>query len=217
MYCKQIALSDTFEETLLCIVSDDVTRFDFKLRSHQGVIWQKVGNRMRAVDAGNYAYSVLWQICIFYGCRHKPSLERLYHQAGVRYPTLDLNHNYTTNSLIMQGDAMEVSLAIARETGPAIDPAVARGRLAYNASVRDSVATFNRILRFIHVAGPGDLGYPPVKYRPPVADLCQSIVAAPAALSHRDVHERERWLRKFLLHASDHVWQVDETVDDADP
>ena len=93
---------------------------------------------------------------------------------------------------------MEVSLAIARGCGPS--------RLAYNESVRAAAATFNRILTIIHVAGPGAPSYPPVRCRPPVTNLVQSILAAPLAMKHPDEQARLVWMRKFDKHASDDAW-----------
>ena len=94
LLCKKIALSDTFEETLIYIVSEDITRQDFKHRSYDGLVWKRVGNQTVGSDCGNYFYAVLWQISIFYGVRHKKNLDVLYQDAIRRYPTLACYHDY---------------------------------------------------------------------------------------------------------------------------
>ena len=112
---KQLSMSCAMEEALIYIVSDDVSRKEFKKRSEEGDVIESDGMR---TDFGNYLYAVLYHLSMFYRCRHSDSFKKLYEEAKKKYPTLDREHEYTYKSLIRQGDAIEVALAIAWEKGP---------------------------------------------------------------------------------------------------
>ena len=107
-HCKFIGKSQIMEETLLYIISEDITRSEFKLLSEDGLV---TSADSEGVDKGNYFYAVAWHLAIFHASRHYPTVKELYQQVAERYPTLALEHKYTKKSIVMKGDVLEVSLA----------------------------------------------------------------------------------------------------------
>ena len=119
------------------------------------------------VDYGNYLYGILYHITVFYGRRHSEPIKSLYEQVKRRYPTLDMNHVYTKQSLVMQGDVIEVALAIASDTR----------QDTFMREMRKFPMEFDKILYWIDDAR--DNGYLKVSKRPPPSVLARAILMAP--------------------------------------
>ena len=193
-HCKFIGKSQIMEETLLYIVSEDITRSEFKLLSEDGLV---TSADSEGVDKGNYFYAVVWHLAFFHASRHYPTVKELYQQVAERYPTLALEHKYTKKSIVMKGDVLEVSLAKA-SVGEA-DLYIGE---AYMARMRMLATAFDKLLPFMCKVGV----HIPVRWRPPVWNLASCIILAPATTSIlRDEDARQTFRKRFEAVAT--KWQ----------
>ena len=190
---KQLSMSVVMEEALLFIVSQDVARQEFKNRSEDGDVVQSCGCHR---DFGNYLYAVLYHLSMFYACRHSDLIDRLYKQAKERYPTLDMEHEYNYRSLRMQGDVIEVALAIALETRPDMHE-----RNVFMANMRQYTGEFRQILFWMDSERESG-EHLKVSLRPPPFQLAKAIVLAPASIQTDDQQLRLRYFSKFMAIAN---------------
>ena len=117
-------------------------------------------------------YRVLYHLSMWYRCRKSDSFKTLYEQATKKYPTLDRKHEYTYKSLIRQGDAIEVALAIAEEKGP---------DMSFMTNMEKFKADFSLILFWID-SERESREYLQVSLRPPPFCLATAIILAPACV-----------------------------------
>ena len=70
-HCCYIGKSQIMEETLIYIISEDITRQQFKRCSQEGLIYFGEDG----VDKGNYFYAVAWHVAIWHASRHRPAFK----------------------------------------------------------------------------------------------------------------------------------------------
>jgi len=106
-----IVNSRTLVEAATFIYSNSRQRF--KARSHEGAVYRKG----RSCDEGNWPYSLLFQMLLKTVLTGDHCLRTL----GEKYPSLAVNAQSSMDALSLQGDVIEVVLAICREQGPAVE------------------------------------------------------------------------------------------------
>ena len=206
---RSISMSTVMQETLMFVVSEDITREEFKTRSQEGLV---IETSRRHLDYGNYCYGMLYHLCMFYACRHSPVINSLYSQAKERYPTLDMEHQYNHHSLSMQGDVIEVALAIARETGPAIIAAARYERNTFMQTMRNFPGDLNKVLHWIddeHDSGV----YLKVSLRPPPYVLTRAVLLAVPSVRVDNEECRNQYIRRFMQIANHPSWQTPGITD----
>ena len=201
---KKISMSLVMQEALIFVVSEDICRREFKTRSHYGLV---VESHNRQVDYGNYLYGVLYNLVMFYGCRHSPTICTLYKQAKERYPTLDMEAPYTRKSLIMQGDVMEVALAIARHATSDLPQCTLDERKTFMQYFRRIPVFFNTVLYWIDNERDTHDSVQ-VSWRPPSYVLARAILLAVPAVRVVDDDVSSGYLRNMVALENHRDWPL---------
>ena len=106
---------------------------DIKEMSRPGVVYRG----RRQVDAGNFAYALLYQMLL--GRLTGEPLHPLW-SLGERFSPLCVYRGFdTTHGIGMQGDVIECLLSVIRETGPAVPVPLARARTLCHTRIRSFV------------------------------------------------------------------------------
>ncbi len=120
-----IVNSLTLVEAVTFINSNSRQRF--KDRSHEGAVFR----HGRSCDEGNWPYSLLFQMLL-----KAVTDDHCLHTLGKTYQSLAVNSQSSMDALSLQGDVIEVVLAICREQGPAVQRPLQADRRLVHQSVK---------------------------------------------------------------------------------
>ena len=135
---SQVARSESLLEVMLQV--QKMSRDEMKSLSHEGAIYKD----RKHWDAGNLAYSLLWQLILEdlgVSCPEHPALKLL-----TTYPSLEMEAR-SLGSMELQGDMIECLLATVRLRGPIIPKETSRERELVHSQVRQfaSECTFLKL------------------------------------------------------------------------
>ena len=158
----ELILSDVFLDTIR--TASQQTRPEIKGSSYSGATWR----RGRAVDEGNYFYSILFNTL---KARATDESREAFMKLLMAHPTLvewdDCNEG---NLWSFQGDIIECMLAVSGLTGSAIDHVVIVKRNRFNRVMVHTSDAFTELMQYLNSC------YIPAAYRPPTQNVVEQML-----------------------------------------